>query len=64
MPAKQRVEEHELEKIVDERIKKGKQEFLVRWKGYKAADDTWQSYPSIKDTAAYATYLKKMKRRQ
>ena len=34
IPDKKRFTEYELEKIVADRIRKGKQEFKVRWKGY------------------------------
>ena len=31
-----------VKKIVDKRIVKKKVEYLVRWKGYSSADDTWE----------------------
>lgn len=33
--------DYEVEKIVKHRGKKGKREFLVRWKNFGKADDTW-----------------------
>ena len=40
--------------IIDERMKDGKIEYRVRWKGYTAKDDTWEDYENIKDTADQA----------
>ena len=35
------VPEYEVERILDSRIHRGRLEYLVRWKGYGAADDLW-----------------------
>jgi len=36
-------EEYEVEKILDKRMKKGKAEYLIKWKGYDNEDDnTWE----------------------
>ena len=32
---------NEVEKILDSRVFRGRLEYLVRWKGYGAADDLW-----------------------
>jgi len=36
-------EEFEVEKILNKRIVWGKEKFLVRWKGYTAEGDIWES---------------------
>ena len=37
------LEEYKIEKIVGERRNKGKMQYQVRWKGYGAEDDPWQT---------------------
>uniref|UniRef100_A0A1B6GIV9 Chromo domain-containing protein n=1 Tax=Cuerna arida TaxID=1464854 RepID=A0A1B6GIV9_9HEMI len=34
--------DYEVEEVVGMRVKNGKKEFRIRWKGYKADDDTWE----------------------
>ncbi|XP_054288379.1 chromobox protein homolog 1-like isoform X1 [Macrosteles quadrilineatus] len=34
--------DYEVEEIVGLRMKKGKKEFKIRWKGYKESDDSWE----------------------
>ena len=40
-------EEYEVERIVGEKQKNGKLYYQIRWKGYDAEDDTWQSARDI-----------------
>jgi len=40
-------EEFEVEKILNKRIVWGKEKFLVRWKGYTAEEDTWESRENL-----------------
>ncbi len=42
-------EEYEVERIVAERASRKGKEFLVRWKGYDAEDDTWQSERDLRN---------------
>jgi len=42
-------EEFEVEKILDKRIVRGKEKFLVQWKGYIAEGDTWESRENLKN---------------
>ena len=41
--------EYEVEKIVGERKNNGKQYYPVRWKGYNAEDDTWQTARDLRN---------------
>jgi len=43
-------EEFEVEKILNKRVVRGKEKFLVRWKGYTAEGDTWESRENLKNT--------------
>jgi hypothetical protein len=42
-------EEYEVEKIVGERRNKGKVYYRIRWKGYSAEDDSWQSARDLRN---------------
>jgi len=35
-------EEHEVERIVDSRVQRGRVQYLVKWLGYADSDNTWQ----------------------
>eukprot|EP01045_Picozoa_sp_COSAG04_P007589 COSAG04_NODE_399_length_14959_cov_28.238730_18_plen_358_part_00 len=61
---KKRFEEYELEKIVDSKVIKGVEHFLVRWKGYGPEDDTWEPYRNVKDAAGYKAFKRRMKNRK
>jgi Chromo (CHRromatin Organisation MOdifier) domain len=39
--------EFEVERIVDKRIKQGKEQFRVRWSGYGEKDDTWEPVKNL-----------------
>jgi len=42
-------EEFEVEKILNKRIIRGKEKFLVRWKGYTAEKDTWENRKNLEN---------------
>ena len=44
------VEEIEVEKILNKRIVREKEKFLVRWKGYMAKEDTWENRENLENT--------------
>jgi len=43
------VEEFEVEKILNKRTVRGKEKFLVRWKGYTAEEDTWENRENLEN---------------
>jgi len=42
-------EKFEVEKILNKRIVRGKEKFLVQWKGYTAEGGTWESRENLKN---------------
>jgi len=42
-------EEFEVEKILNKRMVRGKEKFLVRWKGYTAGEDTWENRKNLEN---------------
>ena len=56
-------QEWEVEKVVDQRkAKGGKKEYLIRWKGCKASEDTWEPEDGINCPDLIAAFLKKNKK--
>jgi hypothetical protein len=37
-----------MEKILDERVRKGKKEYLIRWAGYSSDHDSWEPEENVK----------------
>jgi len=44
-------EEWEMEKIMNKRRVQGRDKYLVRWKGYMAEEDTWESRENLKNAS-------------
>ena len=42
-------EEFEVEKILNKRTIRGKEKFLVRWKGYTTEEDTWKNRENLEN---------------
>jgi len=40
-------DEFEVEKILNERTYRGKTQYLIRWRGYEAEDDTWEPVENL-----------------
>jgi len=38
-----------VEKILNKRMVRGKEKFLVRWKGYMAGKDTWENRENLEN---------------
>ena len=45
---KDRVEEYEVERILDSQLFRGKLEYLVSWKGYGVEEDEWRLVKDIR----------------
>jgi len=46
----EREEEFKVEKIINKRTIRGKEKFLVRWKGYMVEEDTWENRENLENT--------------
>ena len=47
----------EVEMVLDERIRKRKREFLVKWKGFDQSQNTWEPAENLHDCAALDRFL-------
>src|SRR3981189_1071869 len=43
-----RVEEYKIEEIIDSRKRRGRTQYLVKWKGFPTEENTWEPATSIK----------------
>ncbi|XP_017754388.1 PREDICTED: chromo domain-containing protein cec-4-like [Eufriesea mexicana] len=55
--------EFEVEKIIEVRFKKNKtKEFLIRWKGFTSADDTWEPEENLNCPELIAKFMQKVEK--
>ncbi|XP_011866443.1 PREDICTED: chromobox protein homolog 5-like [Vollenhovia emeryi] len=60
---KETAKEFEVEKIIEVRFKKnGTKEFLIRWKGFGAADDTWEPEKNLNCSELIARFMQKVEK--
>jgi|ERR1700722_6192493 len=45
------IEEYEVEEVLDSRMRQGKLEYLVHWKGYPQDEDTWELEENVQNSA-------------
>ncbi|XP_029663832.1 chromobox protein homolog 3-like [Formica exsecta] len=60
---KETLKEFEVEKIIEVRFKKnGMKEFLIRWKGFNPADDTWEPEKNLNCSELIAKFMQKVEK--
>jgi len=52
-------EEFNVEKILEERTKHRRKEYLVKWEGYSDSENTWEPYKNVKMSSVFQNYLDK-----
>ena len=57
-------EEFEVEKILNKRMVRGKEKFLVRWKGYMAGEDTWKNRENLENAKKLVEKFKREHREE
>jgi len=55
----EREKKFEVEKILNKRTVRGKEKFLVRWKGYMAEEDTWENRENLENAKELVEEFKK-----
>jgi len=52
-------EEFKVEKILNKRMVRGKEKFLVRWKGYTVEEDTWENRENLENAKGLVEEFKR-----
>jgi hypothetical protein len=56
--------EYEVDHIMGQRIRDGKEEYYIHWKGYPAEDDTWEPKQNLNKAALNAWEKEEEKRKR
>lgn len=60
---KESLKEFEVERIIEVHFKKnGKREFLIRWKGFTATDDTWEPEENLNCSELINKFMQKLEK--
>lgn len=60
---KEGLKEFEVERVIEVHFKKnGKKEFLIRWKGFTATDDTWEPEENLNCPDLIAKFMQKLEK--
>ena len=56
--------EFEIEKIMNHRTRLGKNEYLVKWKGYPLEEDGWEPEANLQDCKALDAFERNQRKRR